>query len=94
MQQIKSFGITINRDRQRSLLEHGIAETFMVEKQFLTNMFRVCLYKSGYSFRRFNCNRELIPDCWRSYRESTFANIKLSFFIKKVVWKWIMVLDI
>ena len=31
------------------------------------------------SFRRFNYNRELIPNCWRSYRESTFANIKLCF---------------
>ena len=34
--------------------------------------------KDGYSFRIFNCNRQLIPDCWHSYRESTFANIELS----------------
>ena len=26
---------------------------------------------------------ELIPDCWRSYRESTFANIELSLNKKK-----------
>ena len=30
-----------------------------------------------FSLRRFNGNRELIPHCWRSYRESTFANIEL-----------------
>ena len=34
--------------------------------------------KGGCSFRRFNCNRELIPDCWRSYRKSMYANIELS----------------
>ena len=28
--------------------------------------------------------RELIPDCWRSYRESMYANIKLSFRNKTV----------
>ena len=36
--------------------------------------------KDGYCFRRFNCNRELISDGWRSYRESTFANIELRFW--------------
>ena len=35
--------------------------------------------KGGYSFRRVHCNRELIPDCWRSYKESMFAKIELSF---------------
>ena len=33
--------------------------------------------KGGYSFIRFNYNRELTPGCWRNYRESTFANIEL-----------------
>ena len=27
--------------------------------------------KAVYSFRRFNRNNELIPNCWRSHREST-----------------------
>ena len=35
--------------------------------------------KGGYSFRKFTCNRELIPYCWRCYIESSFANIELSF---------------
>ena len=36
------------------------------------------LTKRVYSFKRFNRNRELIPNSWRSHRESTFANIQLS----------------
>ena len=31
--------------------------------------------KDVYSFRRFNRNRELILNCWRSHRISTFTNI-------------------
>ena len=50
---------------------------FMVKKQFQTNMFSF-LMKGVYSFRRFNCNMELIPNCWHSHRESMFANIQLS----------------
>ena len=40
--------------------------------------------KGVYSFRRFNRNKELIPKFWRSHRESTFANIQLSFRNKKL----------
>ena len=40
--------------------------------------------KGGYSFRRFNCYRELIPDCWRNYRESMFTNTELSFRNEKL----------
>ena len=29
-------------------------------------------------FRRFNCNLELIPNCWRCNTESMLANIELS----------------
>ena len=36
------------------------------------------------SFKRFNLNRELIPNCWGGYRENTFANIQLSFRNKKL----------
>ena len=37
-------------------------------------------YERGCSFRRFNCNRESIPEfCVCSYKESMFANIVLSF---------------
>ena len=35
--------------------------------------------KGDYSFRIFKRIRELIRDCWRSHRESTFVNIQLSF---------------
>ena len=37
------------------------------------------LTKGVYSFRRFNRNRELIPNCWRSDRESTIANTEINF---------------
>ena len=38
VQQTKSFGVIINRDRQKSLLEHGWnCQQFMEEKQFQTN---------------------------------------------------------
>ena len=40
--------------------------------------------KGVYSFRRFTRNRDLIPNCWRSHRESTFANIQLTFRNKKL----------
>ena len=40
--------------------------------------------KGGYSFRRFNCNRELVPDCESNYRERIFANIELSLRNKKL----------
>ena len=35
------------------------------------------------SFRRFNINREFIPNCWHSCRESMFANMQLSSRNKK-----------
>ena len=35
--------------------------------------------KGGYSSMKFNSNRKLIPDCWRSYRESTLASVYPSF---------------
>ena len=41
--------------------------------------------KGVYSFRRFNYIRELIPNCWRSPRESTFANIQVNFMSKMLV---------
>ena len=47
----------------------------MVEKQFKTNIFSV-VYVSWLWFQEcYNCNRELIPDRLRKYRESTLANI-------------------
>ena len=59
VQQTKSFGIIINRDRQKSLLEHGWnCQKFMVQKQFQISF---CFFTKGCcSFKRFNCNRELI----------------------------------
>ena len=41
--------------------------------------------KGGRSFRRFICNRELLPYCWLAYRESMFANIELRFSNKKLL---------
>ena len=40
--------------------------------------------KGGYSFRRFNCKRELIPGCWPSYRESMSVDIEFSSRNKKL----------
>ena len=51
----------------------------------ILNKYVLVFFTEGvYSFRRFNHNRELIPDCWRIYRESMFANIELSFRNKKL----------
>ena len=54
------------------------------------------LTKGGYSFRIFNnyCNRELIPNCWRSCSESTFANIQLKFRNKCLETDYLRVLEI
>ena len=54
----------------------------MVEKQFQTNMFCVYITKSGCCFGRFNCNKESIANCWRSYKESTFAILTLDLGTK------------
>ena len=40
--------------------------------------------KGGDSFRRLNCNSELIPDYWHTYRESLSANTEHSFMNKKL----------
>ena len=38
----------------------------------MSNKYCSMFVKKGVcSFRRFTCNRELILNCWRSYREST-----------------------
>ena len=49
---------------------------FVVEKQFQTNKFSLFITKGVYIFKRFNRNRELIPQCWRSHRESAFASFR------------------
>ena len=78
-QQTKSFYVLTNGERQKSLLEQGTAEYFMVEKAISMKSVLNLFTNIGYSFRKFYCNRELIPDCWRSYRDSTFVSIELSF---------------
>ena len=50
-------------------------------KAISTNV-SVFLRKVFMHFRRFNCNRELIKNCWRSHRESTFVNSQLSLGTK------------
>ena len=45
-----------------------------MEKQYKI-YFGCFLMNDGYGFSRFNYNRELIPDYWRSYKENTFVNI-------------------
>jgi len=47
------------------------------------NMLSLFYERWLYSLRRFNYNRELIPNCWCSYRENTFANIQHSFWNKQ-----------
>ena len=54
----------------------------MVEKLFQQG-FSFFYTKGVYSFRSFNHDRELIPNCWQSHRESMFANIRLNFRNKK-----------
>ena len=44
-----------------------------VGNAILNKYILISFTEGGYSFRIFNCNRELIPDCWRSYRESLFC---------------------
>ena len=66
-QQTKSFGVIINRDRQKSSLEHGTSTNVWGNNNFkqiyLSFFFFFFFTKDGYCFRRYNCNRELIPGC-------------------------------
>ena len=78
VQQTRLFGVFINGD--------GESRHFSVEPpksnggKAISNKCVLSLFtKDGYSFERFNCNRKLIPDCWCTYRESTFAYVELSF---------------
>ena len=62
----------INRVRQESPLEKMYVGNAILN-EYVLNSFIEGLY----SFRIFSCNRELIPDYWRSYRERSFADIEL-----------------
>ena len=57
-------------------MEQGIALNLQWKSNF--NFF---LMKNYYSFRRLNCKRELIPDCYslHSYRDNMLVNIELNF---------------
>jgi len=73
-QQTKSFGVSIHGDRQTASLVPRTGENCWWKSNFK----QICLSivtKGGCSCWRYNCNRELVPDCWRSYRESTFGGI-------------------
>ena len=59
-------------------LEHGTAGNVWWKSNFKQICFQFFLRKVS-SFKRFNRNRELILNCWRSHRESTFSNIQLGF---------------
>ena len=72
-QQIKSFGVVINGDSQSRLWSIEPPKMYGEKAISNKNMFMFD------SFKKFTCNRNLIPDCWCSYRESTFANIEHSF---------------
>ena len=67
------------RRQSKVVTEHGTAEPLWWKSNFKQICF---LTKAGFGFKRFNCNRELILECWRSYRESMFANIELSLGTK------------
>ena len=47
----------------------------MYDGRAVSNEDFLIFMKGGYSFGRFNCNRELIPGCWRSHRDSTALEI-------------------
>ena len=69
--------------RQKSSLEHGTDILW-----WKSNFKQICFpfpTKGVYRFNRFNRNRELIPNCWRSHRESTFANIKSNYRNNKLL---------
>ena len=79
VQQTISFGyrVVIHRDRQKLSLEHGTTENLWWKRNFKQIFFQL-LIEGVYSFKSFIHNRELIPNCRCSHRESTFANIQLS----------------
>ena len=73
--------LVIHGDKQTFSLENGTAEIYSVKP--ISNKYVLRFFTKGvYGFKRFNRNRELIPNCWRSHRESTFANIQLSLYVE------------
>ena len=48
-------------------------------KAILNKQVLSCLRKVAVVSEELIVNGELVPDCWRNYRESAFANIELSF---------------
>ena len=56
-------------------LEHGTAENIL----WKSNFEQICFQFFTKGVHSFNCNMELIPNCWRSHSENIFANIQLSF---------------
>ena len=57
-------------------------------------VFNFFLQKMPLVSEDLHCNMELIPNCWRSHRESSFANIQLSFRNKMFGTDDLRVLDI
>ena len=73
---------------------HIVVLAFSVKNMWWKSGFKQVCYElffttGGYSFRRFYCNRDLIPDGWRSYRESKLASVELRFRNKMITGLWL-----
>ena len=85
-QHTKSFGFSYMETQAKFIIGAWNCRTVMVEKQFQTNMFSVFFLRKVrvYNFRRFNCNKELIPNCWRSHKNARFPIFSLGLGTKVV----------
>ena len=82
LQQTKLFGIIIINVNMQVITEISGGNAISSKCVFIST-------KGCYCFSyRFNCYRELFPDCWLSYRKSMFVNIELRFKIKTFGNKW------
>ena len=50
----------------------------------LNKCFEDFFTQGNYSFRRFNCNRELILNCWHSYKKQCLTIFSLIFGTKRL----------
>ena len=63
----KTINFGYNHTQANVVIGEWNSRKGMVEKQFQTNMFFSIFTKGVYGFRRFNLDRVLIPNCWRSH---------------------------
>ena len=75
----KHFSMIINRDVQKSSLDHGATKNIWQKSNFKLIIYYVLIFLQKVAIVAtdlivIHCSR-LFPDCWRSYRESTFASL-------------------